>query len=101
MGIILIDRVVGVDDGHVQVVGQGVGHPEGGELALGVDHVRPPLDQLPYLAAHAVDPQAGSGIDAVGADRAHIVDVALLIGVQGIGQGDHPDLVAPGFQFTF
>ena len=98
MGIILIDRVVGMDDGHVQVVGQGIGHPERGKLALRMDHVGMPGDQLPRQTAGAVDPQPGPGIDAVGADGTHIVDAAVLVRMNRGGQRDHPDLVSPGLQ---
>ena len=100
MGIILINRVVGVDDGRVQMVGQGVGHPECGKLALGVDYVRPPVEQLTEQAPGAVDPQAGARIDAVRADGTHVIDIAVFIRVHGVGQSDHPDLMAPGLQLA-
>ena len=98
MGIVLIDRVVGVYDGRAQPAGQRVGHPEGAELALGVDHVRPPGHQLVEEAPAAVDLQPRAGIDLVGADGAHVVDVPVLVSMQAVGEGHHPDLVAQLFQ---
>lgn len=47
MGVVLVHRVVGMYDGDIQLSVEGVGHPEGTELTLGVDDVRPPLRQLP------------------------------------------------------
>ena len=94
VGVVLIHRVVGVYNGHPQAAGDGVGHPEGAELALGVDHVRTPRQQLLKKASVPVNPQAGPGVDPVGADRAHIVNAVRLIRMQTVGQGDHPHLVS-------
>ena len=94
MGIILVYGVIGVYNGGSQPVGQAVGHPEGAELALGMDHIGSPADQLPEEAPGPVDPQPGAGINLVGADGPHIIDVSILIAVHRVGQGNHPDLVA-------
>ena len=98
MGVVLVYRVIGVYNGHAQAAGDGVGHPEGAELALGMDHVRMPGQQLLQQTPVAVDPQAGPGVDPVGADRAHIVDAVRLVGMQTIGQSDHPHLMSPLLQ---
>ena len=98
VGVILIDRVVGVNNRDAQPVGQGVGHPEGAELALGMDHVGPPGHQLPHHAVLLADPQAGAWVNFSGADGTHVVDGAVLIAVQAVGQGHHPHLVAKPLQ---
>ena len=45
--IVLVDRVIGVHQGDVQLLGYAPGQEKGGELALGVHHVRAPFHDLP------------------------------------------------------
>ena len=100
MGIVLVHRMVSMDNGDAQPVGEGVCHPEGTELALGVDHIRPPGDQLMQHTPRPVHPQPGPRVDPVCADGTHVVDRAVFIGMQAVGQRDHTHLVPPRLQLT-
>ena len=99
VGIILIHRMIGVDQRHVQLLSDPPGQEERGELTLGMDHVRSPLHQLPDPTARQGRPQPDAGIHQPrrhGPDPGHTV---LHGGVQVLGEGQHPDLVSPQLQF--
>ena len=100
VGVVLVDRVVGVDDGHAQAVREGGGHPKGAEFALTVDDIRLPGGQFPQQASGAVHLQPRSGVNAAGADRTHVINIAVLIGMYAVGQSDDAHLVAAGLQLA-
>ena len=98
VGIVLVHRVVGVDQGNVQFLGDAPGQEEGGELALGVDHVGPPLHDLPDPFPRQGGPQPGPGVDQPRRHGAQAGHAVLPAGMTVLGEGQHPDLVAPGLQ---
>ena len=85
VGVILVHRVVGMDNRRPQPVGQGRRHPERAELTLTVDYIRLPVRQLPEQASGPVHFQTRAGVNPVRADGTHVVDIAVLIGVHTVG----------------
>ena len=100
MGIVLIYRMVGVNQGDVQFLRDAAGQEEGAEFALGVDHVWTPCDQLPHPFSGQGRAQAGAGIYQAGGNGAEIGHAVLLPGAAALGEGQHPDLVAPPLQLS-
>ena len=94
MGVVLVDRVIGVDDGGAGVLADLAGQQERGKFALCVDHVGLPADQRLHLTAGQRRAQPRAGIDQPGAHGADIGHIALHMGVQIGREGQHPDLVA-------
>ena len=74
------------------------GQEKGAELTLGVDHIRPPVHQLPYPAARHGGAEAGAGIDPSGVYGADGGDAVPGPGVERLGQRQDPDLMAPALQ---
>ena len=98
VGVVLIYRVIGVDQGDVQLLGDAPGQEKGAELALGVDHIRSPLHQLPHPAARQRRAEPGAGVDTAGIDGAHGRDAVCRPGAEVLRQRQHPDLMAPALQ---
>ena len=98
VGVVLIHRVVGVDQGDIQLLRDAAGQEKGAELTLGVDHIRPPVHQLPYPAARHGGAEAGAGIDPSGVYGADGGDAVPGPGVERLGQRQDPDLMAPALQ---
>lgn len=63
MGIIFVNRVVRMDQRHIQLLRNPSGQKECGKLTLRMDHIRSPFHQFPYVAPRQSGTQAGSGID--------------------------------------
>ena len=100
MGVILIHRVVGMDQGDVQLLGDAAGQEEGGELTLGVDHVRMPVNQLANPLSGQGRAQTGTGVHKARGNGAEIRHAVLFPGAAALGEGQHPDLVAPPLQLS-
>ena len=98
MGVVLIDGVVGVDQGDVQLLRDAAGQEKGGELTLGMDHVGAPVHQLPDVLPAQGRPQPGAGIDQARRHGADIGHAVLLPGPGGLGQRQDAHLVAPLLQ---
>ena len=98
VGIVFVHRVVGVDQGNVQFLGDAPGQEEGGKLALGVDHVGAPLHKLPDPLPRQGRAQPGPRVNEPCRHGAQIRYAVPLIGPAVLGEGEHPDLMAPGLQ---
>ena len=94
MGVILVYRVVGVDQRHTAGFGDAPGRSKGAEFALGMDDVRTPGDQFPQQLVPFGGAQPGTGVDHSGVHRTQGIDAAADMAVQAAGQSQHPDLVA-------
>ena len=98
VGIVLIHRVISVDQRYVQLLGNAPGQEEGGELTLGVDHIRAPLHQFPHPAARQGSPQPGTGVDTARSNGAQAGDPRYRLRPQIRRQGQYPYLMAQGLQ---
>ncbi|MNE53813.1 hypothetical protein D3C80_1485610 [compost metagenome] len=78
MGIILVNRMIGVDDGDAQLLGHSPGHKKSAEFALGVNDIRLPAQQLLYVLTSQGCSDARSRIDSAGSERSDIGNVILL-----------------------
>ncbi|CDC71833.1 unknown [Oscillibacter sp. CAG:155] len=90
--------MIGVDQRHIQLLGDPPGQKERGKFTLGVDHIRAPLHQLPDPAARQGRPQPDAGIHQPRRHRPDAGHAVLYGGVQILGQRQHPDLVSPQLQ---
>ena len=98
--ILLVKRMVGMYDGRTGEPGDPGGELEAEELALAVNHIRPPVDKLldqlmvecgghPHIGIHH---SQGQGTD--------IIHRAVLVGMHVIGKGQNTHVVALGLQFA-
>ena len=101
MGIILINRVVRMNNGCARGCCQPLRHHKGGKLTLGVDDIRLPGLQLPQQLHGRGSPQTGAGIDHPRADGTDVSHISLPTGVGRLGQGQYPDLMTLGSQLPF
>lgn len=68
---VLVYRVVGVDQRTAAFMSDALGKGEGGELALAVNDVRLPVDQLLHERIVQPCPKTRIGVDHADADRAN------------------------------
>ena len=66
------------------------------KFALAVDHIRLPVDDLPDQLVAVGYGHAHIGIDLFQGHGADIGDGTLPVGVEGVGNGQDPDIVASG-----
>ena len=66
MGVVLIYRMVGVDQRDIQLLRDAAGQEKRAELALGVDDIRLPVHQLPHPAARHGGAEAGARVGPPG-----------------------------------
>lgn len=105
MGVVLVDRVIGVDNGDGQSLGDPTGHQEGGKLTLRVDDVRLPIQNPLHKTTGEGRLNSGAGIDFPRAHRTDIGYPIRFIGVEGLRQGQDtnlmsaPDKLSPQIQY--
>lgn len=63
MGIIFVNRVVRMDQRHIQLLRNPSGQKECGKLTLRMDHIPVPIPPVPVRSPRQSGTQAGSGID--------------------------------------
>lgn len=98
MGVVLIDGVIGVQQGSVCLFRNVAGRWEGAELAVGMDDVRPPGQEFLQQLFLQGNPQPRVGVYRSRSHRAQIIDTVLHIGGCGVGKWQDADLMAPVFQ---
>jgi hypothetical protein len=82
--IILVDRVIGVDNRDRQSLGDPTGHQEGGKLTLRVDDVWIPIQNSMQKITGERSLNSGAGIDFSGTHRTNICYPIRFIGVYGL-----------------
>ena len=98
--VVLVDGVVRVHQRHGQGAGDAPRPHIGGELGLGVHHIRAPAEDVlehPPARGHA---DAGTLVDQRGRDRADAVHPGLVMRADPLGQGEHPHIAAQGDQLA-
>ena len=94
MRIVLVNRVIGMNERDFASPCDQTRNPEGVELALTVDDIRVPADQFTqnFPGAETADPDAR--IEPSRAKRTDADDSSLCIAVNGFGQRQNLDLMA-------
>ena len=98
MGVVLVDRVIGVEQGGVCLFRNMAGRRKSAEFTVGMDDVRPPGQEFLQQLFLQGNPQPRFGIDGSRSHRAQIIHAVLHIGGCGVGKGQDADLMAPVFQ---
>ena len=90
---VLVYRVVGVDQRTAALMSDALGKGEGGELALAVNDVRLPVDQLLHERIVQPCPKTRIGVDHADADRANKSHIFFPVRVQIVGQRQDSDIM--------
>ncbi len=93
MGIVLIERVIGVDDRNIKAFCDLACDEERRKLTVGMNDVRLPVHKLLYKAAEKSRLDSGAGIDLSHADRSYIGHAIRFEGMKGLRQGQNADIM--------
>ena len=92
VGVVLIDRVIGMYQRDIQLLGNFSGQKEGAEFALGVNYVRAPAQQIPHIPAAQSSSQPRTGVNQPGTEGSDVGDALPAAGEGGLRQRQHPHL---------
>ena len=98
MGVVLIDGVVGVEQGSTCPLRDMAGRREGAEFTVGVDDVRSPGQKLPHHPFLQGNTQPRVGVYRARSHGAQIIDAVPHVGGRGAGESQNTDLMSAALQ---